>query len=108
MDYRSFVLFDGIPFLSKTEKWAVERELDNARQELDAIESARDAAEKKLQSLMRKCGVRRLPSASGRSITVPEDADDDEGAADTPDKTGDDDVDGNMSREADATFEEEM
>ena len=86
----------------------MERELDNARQELDAIESARDAAEKKLQSLMRKCGVRRLPSASGRSIVVPPDADDDkEGVAEAPDKTGDD-VDGDISREADTTFEEEM
>ena len=80
-----------ILLFNPTEKWAVERELDSARQELDALESARDQAEKKLQSVMRKCGIQRLPSASGRNITLPpEDVVDDlEGEA-----RGDDDVDG--------------
>ena len=49
-----------------------------ARQELEAIETTRDAAEKKLQSLMRKCGIERLPSANGGSITAAEEMDDDD------------------------------
>ena len=50
-------------------------------------------AEKKLQSVMRKCGIQRLPSASGRNITVPpENDDDDDDLQDV--SRGNDDVDG--------------
>lgn len=59
-----------------SEKWAVERELEVARHELDAIDSSRESAEKKLQSLMRKCGVTELTSAKGGSITACADEED--------------------------------
>ena len=52
--------------------------MDAARQELDAIESSREVAEKKLQLLMRKCGIQRLPSSRGGSITAAEEDDDDD------------------------------
>ena len=52
--------------------------MDAARQELDAIESSRDVAEKKLQLLMRKYGIQRLPSSRGGSITAAEEDDDDD------------------------------
>ena len=48
----------------------MERELEAARNELDAIDSSREAAEKKLQLLMRKCGIAELPSAKGGSISA--------------------------------------
>ena len=76
--------------------------MDAARQELDAIESSRDVAEKKLQLLMRKYGIQRLPSSRGGSITAAEDDDDgddddeDEGDAemqpDSVDGAGDEDT----------------
>ena len=83
-------------FVSNAEKWAVERELESARQDLDAIEAAREVAERKLQSVMRKCGIRRLPSASGRSITADESVEEDRIKAES------DDVDG------DATFDDDL